>query len=316
MNLSINPTYYCNFRCHFCYLTHDQLSDKKLLNLEILENKLLEILKYDKIDHVDLYGGEIGLLPEDYISNLKNLLHKYKIFSINVNTNLSMVNKIILEDNFYISVSYDFDAREQCNRVWNNMMKLTRPFSILILASDKIIRKNVDEMIFHLNLLANLQSVEIKPYSSNQSNQLPVTFLEFEEFVKKWISSPIKKKFDFINEYLIQESIQKNKNSFSDDHIYITPSGKFAVLEFDLNDNEYFLEYDTIEEYFDWSKKEKEKVAKNKFCSNCEYFGNCLSEHLREVKNLDNSCNGFKHLIDWYKNERMENQTRNFSQIT
>lgn len=316
MNLSINPTYYCNFRCHFCYLTNDQLSDKKLLNLEILENKLLQILKYDKIVHVDLYGGEIGLLPEQYINNLKKLLHKYKIFSVNVNTNLSMVNKIILEDDFYISVSYDFDVREQSERVWNNMMKLTKPFSVLILASDKIVKKNVDEMILHLNLLTNLQSVEIKPYSNNQSNQLMVTFLEFEEFVKKWINSPIEKKFDFVNDYLIQESIQKNRNSFSDDHVYITPSGKFAVLEFDLNDNEYFLEYDTIEEYFDWSEKEKERVSKNKFCSNCEYFGSCLSEHLREVKNLDNSCNGFKHLIDWYKNERLENQTRNFSQTT
>lgn len=156
------------------------------------------------------------------------------------------------------------------------------------------------------NLMDNLESVEIKPYSSNQANQQNVSFRDFEEFVKKWITSDIPKKFTFVNEYLIGESINKQRNSFSDDHIYITPSGRYAVLEFDLNDNEFFLEYDTLDEYYDWCEKEKMRVKKNKFCSECEYFGNCLSEHLREVKDLNNSCNGFKLLLNWYKDERME----------
>ena len=71
----------------------------------------------------------------------------------------------------------------------------------------------------------------------------------------------------------------------------------------DLNDNEFFLEYETLDEYFKWCNNEKKRVEKNKFCTKCDYFGHCLSEHLRDVKSLDNSCNGFKHLIDWYKRE-------------
>jgi hypothetical protein len=63
------------------------------------------------------------------------------------------------------------------------------------------------------------------------------------------------------------------------------------------------LEYNTFEEYLQWTEKEKQRVQRNKFCSNCEYFGKCLSEHLREVKDLQNSCNGFKLLLDWYKND-------------
>jgi hypothetical protein len=218
-----------------------------------------------------------------------------------------MVNDTLIDHDFYLSVSYDFDVREQHERVWNNMFKLKRPFSILMLASDRLVEKNVDEMIQQFNLLKNLQSVEIKPYSSNQANNLQVVFSEFEDFVKRWITSPIQKKFEFINEYLIQDVIAKERNSFSDDHIYITPEGKFAVLEFDLNDNEYFLHCETFEDYLNWCEKEKRRVAKNKFCSSCEYFGNCLSEHLREVKDLKNSCNGFKNMIDWYKNGRMAN---------
>jgi len=86
-------------------------------------------------------------------------------------------------------------------------------------------------------------------------------------------------------------------------------------LEFDLNDNEYFLEYDTFDEYLKWCDLEKNKVNKNKICSRCDYYGHCLSEHLREVKNLDNSCNGFKGLLDRYKTsyERVENTPRNLS---
>lgn len=210
-----------------------------------------------------------------------------------------MVNDITLDERVYISVSYDFEAREDHERVWRNMALLNRPFSILMLASPKLIVKDVDHMIDMLNSLSTLVSVEVKPYSTNQANQLDLKFSDFENFVKKWISNK-NKKFEFVNELLLQDTIDKSRNSFSDDHVYITPNGKYGVLEFDEKDNEFFLEYDTLEDYYNWCNIEKERVSNNKFCSNCNYFGHCLSEHLREVTNLDNSCNGFYKLINWY----------------
>jgi sulfatase maturation enzyme AslB (radical SAM superfamily) len=307
MNLSINPWYYCNFKCDFCYLTKTQLNDKTLLPIEVLELRLAEILSHSKIDMVDLYGGEIGILPYDYVLKIKELLHTYGIDDINLITNLSMINEVINDEDFYISVSYDFEAREKYEQVWKNMLLLNRPFSVLMLASPELMEKDVDEMIQSFNLISNLSSVEIKPYSPNQANQLSINYRDFEEFVKKWLTSSIEKNFEFANEKLIKQSISGKKNSFSDDHVYITPSGKYGVLEFDLNDNEFFLEYETFDEYLNWCEREKQRVLKNKFCSSCEYYGGCLSEHLREVKNLDNSCNGFKILLDWYKDGRMEN---------
>lgn len=299
LTLSINPWYYCNFACEFCYLTREQLADTKLLSLDILNERLAEIAAQDQIEMVDLYGGELGLLPKDYWNDLIDLLHAYNIFDINLITNLSMVNEITKDERVYISVSYDFDAREDHERIWRNMALLERPFSILMLASPKLITKDSNAMISMLNSLNNLVSVEIKPYSTNQANQLDVNFTQFEEFVKTWVINR-DKKFTLTNESLLQSVIDKQRNSFSDDHVYITPSGKYGVLEFDLNDNEFFVEYETLNEYFEWCEKEKKRVTKNKFCSACDHFGHCLSEHLREVKSLDNSCNGFKHLIDWY----------------
>ena len=302
INISINPWYYCNFRCNFCYLTETQLSDRKLLDLEMLSNRLAEISMYDTIGQIDFYGGEIGLLPKAYFREMKEICQLYRPTNLNIITNLSMINDIVTDTDCSLSISYDFEVREQHELVWRNMSLITKPFSVLMLASDQLIQKNPNEMIYMFNLLSNLESVEIKPYSSNQANQLPVSFKDYEEFVKRWIESPVSKNFVFVNELLVQDSISGSRNSFSDDHVYITPSGNYGVLEFDLNDNEFFLEYDTFDKYIAWTVREKARVSKNKFCSNCEYFGNCLSEHLREVKDLNNSCNGFKLLIDWYKN--------------
>jgi len=303
MILSINPWYYCNFRCQFCYLTKEQLSNKKLLELDRLNEILSEISQHENIDKVDLYGGELGLLPKQYWNDLITLLNVYGIDDISLITNLSMVNDITLDDRVYTTVSYDFDAREDSERVFKNMALLNKPFSILVLASPDVMKQDVDEMINMFNMLDNLVSVEIKPYSSNQANQFDVPYTSFEDFVKKWILYT-DKKFEFVNESLLDSVLDKTRNSFSDDHIYITPNGKYGVLEFDLNDNEFFLEYDTLVEYWQWCDKEKHRVGLNKYCSSCEYYGNCLSEHLREVKSLDESCNGFKHLIKWYENNR------------
>jgi hypothetical protein len=179
------------------------------------------------------------------------------------------------------------------------MIKLNRNFSILILASKDLIEKNVDEMISQLNLLTNLVSVEIKPYSTNQANEHNVSHKDFELFVQKWLESKIKKNFNFINEQNIIESLQGIRNAFSNDHVYITPHGKFAVLEFDINDREYFKSLDNYEEYLSWARNEPIKNVSD-ICKDCKYYGKCLTEHYRYVKDLNNGCNGYKGLLDWY----------------
>jgi hypothetical protein len=310
MILSINPTYYCNFRCDFCYLTEEQLSDRKLLPIQRLTEMLAEITAVHKVDMVDIYGGEVGLLSKEYWDDLICCLNLYGIEDINLITNLSMVNDITTDPRVYTSVSYDFAAREDHERVYRNMALLQKPFSVLMLASPKFLEQDTGEMIQALNLLPNLESVEIKPYSSNQSNTHTVLYTQFEDKVKSFFD--YEKNFNFVNEQLIKTTLNKERNSFSDDHLYITPNGTYAVLEFDLNDNEFFLEC-TLDEYHQWCEKEKDRVSKNKFCSGCNYFGHCLSEHLREVKDVEHSCNGFVKLIDWYKDGRMASEAGSLS---
>lgn len=303
INLSINPWYACNFSCKNCYLTPEQLKDRTLLTLEDLDKRLNEIKDSGHIlGHADIYGGEVMLMPKGYIQSVKKILHSHGISEIEIITNLSALNKDVVDDlDFGISVSYDFNERERYDEVFDNMLKMQRPFSILTLATPEVIRLDLDEMIMNLSLLGNLICWEIKPYSQNQANQARITHREFEEFIKRIIEHPLDRHYEFLNEKMLDWAIKMERNSFSDDHVYICPSGKFGVLEFDLNNNEYFLELDSFEKYLEWTLLEKGRVSNNKFCSDCDFFGKCLSEHLRNVESLDSGCSGYYDLIQWHK---------------
>lgn len=304
MNLSINPTYYCNFSCDFCYLTKQQLNDRHKITPLWLEHSISQIT--DPITHVDLYGGEIGLLTPEYYYSIKEVIRKYYGGSIHINTNLSAFPDFFRDDDVTLSVSYDFHAREKEQFVLNNMMNANKDLAVLILASPKVLKMDVEFMIFTLNMVSNVKSVEIKPYSINQANAFDVTHKDFEDFVIRFDEAKTKKNFDFQNIHNIYRSIDKEYNAFSNDHVYITPSGKFGVLEFDKHDKEYFKEYRTYYEYKQWADNEAVDNLSD-ICRSCTYFGTCLTEHYRYVLDLDNSCNGYKGLLDYYG--RLESET-------
>ena len=295
MNISINPSYFCNFRCDFCYLTPEQLGDQKKISPERLDFLLSEV---PKIDHVDLYGGEIGALKKDYYNEIIEVIRRWYSGPININTNFSMLDERFFDDGITLSVSYDFSAREKSDLVFNNMLMSPKPIAVLILASKKVLEMDVDEMIQQLNMCNQVKSVEIKPYSINQANADNVTHKDFEEFVIKWITSPVKKNFQFQNIERLIDSYYGQYNAFSDDHIYITPNGNFAVLEFDDWDKEYFLELEDYDEYIDWCRAEKDALSE--ICLECPWYGSCLTEHYRYVEDLKNSCNGYRGLLEWY----------------
>lgn len=300
MNISLNPSYLCNFRCSFCYLTPEQLGDKQRAQISEIDQRLAEVVSREEITHIDLYGGEIGLLDSKYLDELFETIRKYYDGDVNIITNLSVVNPVFMREDVSLSVSYDFHARAKHVHVYANMATMDKDIAVLILASKEVMEMNVDEMITVLNGLRNVRSVEIKPYSSNQSNDHDISFRDYENFILKWIDSAVQKEFQFVNENNILRSLSGQYNAFSSDHIYITPTGKFAVLDFDGQDREVFRELANIDEYYSWAKNEREKVSRNAICGSCPYLGRCLTEHYRDVKSLENSCNGFRLLLGEY----------------
>ena len=71
MNLSINPSYFCNFSCDFCYLTKKQLKDQTSFSLLKLNDLLKQV---PHIDYVDLYGGEVGAIKKDHFKLMKLII--------------------------------------------------------------------------------------------------------------------------------------------------------------------------------------------------------------------------------------------------
>ena len=311
IDLSINPSYKCNFRCSFCYLTEEQLGERRILELEVLRQKLKETSMKRPIRHVDVYGGEVALLDDSYLRNLLTLVEDYASKGINIITNLSVLHPLFASDKYNLSVSWDGPLRQDSHKVLSHILSLERPVHILMLASPPMLKWGVSEiqrMIELFNSVSNITSLEIKPYSSNQANQWHAPYRTYEKFVARWIDlAPFR--FEFINQKYIDQSLAGARNAWSDNHLYITPEGKWAVLDFDSESREYFLEIKNWRDYLDWCEREKKRVQNDPLCGKCCYLGHCLSEHLRggtSARLRDDSCDGFKGLLDWYAAKDVE----------
>lgn len=306
-NVSINPVYYCNLRCPWCYLTEDQLSDSSTASLFRIRQRLDELKSNGcEFDVIDIYGGEVALLPKNYQEELLDIVESYSPNKINTITNLTTINAPLVADpRTTLGVSYDFDFRQQHERVWLNMLLVNKDIHLIILAFPELINQmkneGVGSFIQAINSHYPIASVEIKPYSTNQANRLSSPHTDFEWVVTEWIKSLDSMRFDFINEALVAKSLEGQSNAFSDNHVYINPNGNFAVLEFDENDDEFFLELKSWESYVEWTETERRRIESNVYCGNCEYSGKCLSEHLRQPTSLDSSCNGYRNLLRWHE---------------
>lgn len=294
MNISLAPSFHCNFRCTWCYLSIDQLRDRKLLDLDLLHTKLQEV---GTVEHVDIYGGEPATLPRSYAEKLLDVLQQHTA-SINVISNFSIVPDWFHRKDITISASYDWNQRQSHDQVLTNIVGFSRPVAILMLATDSLCKEDPKIIARVLNQISTVGSLEIKPYSTNQFNQHGMNWIIFETWIKKWLELDLN--FELVNRKLLDQSINKQYNAYSDNHLYIAPDGEFYVLDFDINDREYFKHIKNLSQYDAWTKNEKQQVKDNKFCSQCRWQGHCATEHYRNVRSIEHSCNGFRNLLDWY----------------
>lgn len=294
MNISLAPSFHCNFRCAWCYLSVEQLRDRSLLNLDLLHKRLQTV---EPVEHVDIYGGEPATLPQHYVEQLLTVL-KSHTHSINVISNFSIVPDWFYRDDITISASYDWNQRQSHDKVLTNIIGFDKPIAVLMLATEQLCKEDPKVIASVLNQISTVGSLEIKPYSINQFNQHGMDWTLFENWIKVWLELDLN--FEFVNRKLLDQSINKQYNAYSDNHLYIAPDGEFYVLDFDINDREYFKHIKDLASYSKWVNDEKQQVTNNKFCSKCHWQGHCATEHYRTVKSLDQSCNGFKNLLDWY----------------
>jgi len=297
ITVSLNPTYQCNLRCEFCYLSLEQLKDDKIISPEILFARLSEISVSRIVEHVDIYGGEIALIPEKKLLELFGIIRIFYQGKLNLITNLTMIPDYFNREDIEISVSWDSRARARHEEVLRNMKRMKKGFHVLMLASSKLMQEDPLFIIQTLNNIPNLLTVEIKPYSQSLFNRERTDFVDFERWVQKWIDHRKLIKFDFINLQKIKDCLDKKSSSWSDDHLYLTPSGEFSVLDFTDDGKEYFRSVKSIEGYENWCREERWKFSSDAICGKCEFLGHCLSEHLQIIDTTARSCSGFYNLL-------------------
>lgn len=301
ITISLNPTYLCNLRCEFCYLSKEQLGNTEIISPERLFNLLSDISTHRNITKVDVYGGEVAMIPDDKMVNLLNTAKLFFSGQFNIISNFTKVPDYFYREDVMISVSWDYFVRNKNEQVYQNMLEFKRPIHILMLASEPLLKLDQNEVsviIKLLNAIPMLKTFEIKPYSRSLYNAQKNDFEAFERWVQYWINLRHEMGFQFVNIDKIVEAHESLSSSWSDDHLYIKPNGSLAVLDFDQDGKEYFGELRNFEAYEAWCQNEKQKFKQDKICGQCKYLGHCLSEHLQIVDPVNNSCSGFFNLLE------------------
>lgn len=298
ISLSVNPLYKCNSNCPFCYL--GSLKDNKnILDLTYLMNTLNSLSYRYNINSIDIYGGEISLLSEFYFDMITKLC---KTFSKNVSitTNFVEFNKPIINNFDEIGVSLDFNKfRDNQSKVYTNIKAASEIGKVInVLSLDISCQDNKEEIIDILNNL-KIKSWRIIPYSKSKETMYPFKgYTFFEDTVREFLKLQHKMKFSFINKLQLDGII--NEDFYNTSHFYITPNNKIALLKFNENNEEYFEEYDKLDDLYNEVKNEQ--LKQEEYCATCSIKNKCLAEHINYNYKGD-SCPGFKNLILNYKNE-------------
>ncbi|MGC9100069.1 MAG: radical SAM protein [Caldisericum sp.] len=170
-DLGIVPLYACNLNCDFCLFSHHRFEKSVLLSIEFLR-KVLLILKGEgnRIKSVTIFGGEVSLLPFDYVLSIVESI--YQIFPdcfVGIVSNLLEFKesywKPFIERGVKISTSYDdfrFKSKDKksLQKIWlKNFKRLCdlTGYSPLILVADS---PDVEEIF---SFLKELGVKEISP---------------------------------------------------------------------------------------------------------------------------------------------------------
>lgn len=295
--VSIFPTYQCQHNCKFCYLR--KLHKSKILNLDILETRLKEITKHFEIEKFNTYGGEITLLDKEYLIRLNSILNQYEAKNY-ITSNLYDVDKLDLFTNCYISTSLNLERQDyfyirrklkENKGRWDNNC-------ILSMITPSIVTNNPYNILKSYNNLGIDWISFIKYYPNKDTGDLyNISQEKYEDTLIKLLDTYLHNKSDFDFNLAMIPGLKGCINhtypiATNDKIIRINPEGKYCSVFYDINNLEYFKEYDNIEDYIEDAKKEAFNYMLK--CGSCKYYGTCWTEHI-----TNNKCDGCKKLLQY-----------------
>jgi len=236
IKLSIYPFFKCNYRCIYCYLNDEDLHSDAIIDIDKLK-RLVFYFRNNKLN-IEILGGEPLLKPEIINNITKFFLENYKIKSIKISTNGSILNEYIINIlKHFDEVQISLDAADDraykkirggnFNKVINNIKDLLDA-NVNISLSFVLLRYNVNQIkdFFKLSKSLSVNKINIGyfiPFGRGLKRKDLMLSLETLEKVKRKILI-LSKKYEIKVRTNIPTKIKKTK--------YICPAGnkEFSIL--------------------------------------------------------------------------------------
>lgn len=285
--MNIYLTYFCNFRCPFCFIPTELKAIKNRMDLNWLERQLFLLSKKGGLDSgLTLLGGEPCILPQSYLSDVVSLCSKY--VKPKCITNLSHFLPIFEKTD--LIVSYDFDVRQDKNKVLYNIMQLTQPFALSTVMTYPLVSRGSSSIINLVDSLSYCSRIDLHflEMMSHISPSLNPTQQQLISFLRGCVGH---KKVNIANLSNFKGIINLNFDNYSD-RICLLPDNTYGVTS--ISEASY-EKAPTLEEALLLYNKNI-SLIKEGICKNCEFLGSCCARNF----NL-NECVGKKQVCEYLR---------------
>lgn len=295
--MNIYATYFCNFRCPFCFLTNEQRGDATVIDLDWVSDQLSILKSTDRglETGLTILGGEPSILPQSFqrkiVDICTNCINK-KPWWI---TNLSVIPVCV--DDVDLIVSYDFNVRQDRGKVVQNILNLNCEFSLSTVLTKPIVdqvgpRKFLD-FINHFQLCKRADIHILTQTPTTPSYLIPTddSLISFLDVVLD------DRKVNLANYSNFNNVINLGFDNFSD-RIALLPNNKYGVTSLDLG--QPYQVADTLDQALHAYYANVETLSVSDVCQGCQFLGSCSS------RVFSNYCTGHKRVMEFLKNRSVK----------
>ena len=240
-SLTIIPTYFCQYRCNFCFHKENNIDRQPYyLPDEYIDDFLSK--NKEKFDKIIISGGEPMTYPKVYLDRLVNSAKKV---TDNVVIHTFPTNMNNYRDDVEYLISYDFVSRPYAYDAWQNMLKFPKKFNVIMTLTPQIFALHPNNIFKKLTLLKNINSVELKPMLKIPNLNWKVSQEYCDKYIKAFISTKLNLQYTIVNKEKVK-FINNQKSNYKDDYInYCLLPDKRLVVE-SYNDITEIFEYQDI----------------------------------------------------------------------
>lgn len=297
--IDIMLTFNCKKGCEYCYLG-DLREQTERVSPRDVDSRLAELWDAGyNTGNIEIYGGDMALLPREYVEEIMAVCHKYTNFVTAIG------NPWNIEDpNRYKEV---ISINKERKDYFNNITKLCEKPEIDVITVALPDELDEEATYFLDRYQGCTGSLFIIPFFQsvyNNTCQHSLTNREYCDFLIRIIDAYLDRDYTFnlANIGILEDARIGQYNPFAEGSIYIGPDGRLGRPKYRKEDyKEYFVWYNSVKEWEEDTLKERRECLST--CGTCEYYGKCIADHMRPFRE-DDVCCGYKPLVEWWEENR------------